>query len=673
MNTAARAYASLLLAATMIGCGDSEPKTTDTDAGTPADPDAGQEADAGDAAVAVDDSWTFFVYGHGDHTLSHSLLRDIAEMANAKLTNDVHVVVLADYDSSQTVSTMDDTKFPDGSEWLHITGSGADPVVVDTTPEQNLDDPAVLSAAIAKAFTLYPAGHHAVVLWDHGGSWRQGFGSDTQNGTVAEPTPMSPATVAKAVKAGMADAGLTKPLDLFSFDACLMAGTEVAWEFLDLADVYIGNAEIDYGDGWDYEAFLSYLALHPGDGAQSLGTAEVATWDAQHKAASANDIILRSHVALDTQKLLDFGDAYADFVDAWRAAGVGASSAARAAYFSLPPYLNQLSGPSSSPELRDVGQFLRQIAGGGDAALGTKAQAALDALKAAILKRSQGELRGMASQFGVHIELPLAANFPQKSYDDYRLKATEWIAQSGWDDALFDYANADDGKEPTVEASALAYTDGSGYEIDFSAPDADVAEVAGYLTVYESSADTVTMLGLIVKGAIEPAKPYAFDWDKAVTVITDSSGTAQLVAPFVWEDLGTTIGSLDSVPPLLAVQGLFSPQAGEVYDAVLLYQDGANTVETLTLIDPPVTFSLAEIVSDYPGSLFAPQFEQLSLADQTSDLVQGQPFALDAPSLAVGYAEGADGAYAILTNVTDVFGNTGTSVTQVDLPVPVQP
>ena len=42
-----------------------------------------------------------------------------------------------------------------------------------------------------------------------------------------------------------------------------MAGAEVAFEFSTLADVYIANAEIDYGDGWDYDGVLDPPVAQP--------------------------------------------------------------------------------------------------------------------------------------------------------------------------------------------------------------------------------------------------------------------------------------------------------------------------------------------------------------------------------------------------------------------------
>ncbi|HEX6766816.1 MAG TPA: hypothetical protein VF103_15080, partial [Polyangiaceae bacterium] len=74
-------------------------------------PDIG---DIGDDPVP-ERTWTIFVYGHGDHNLSYSLLSDLREMASADLGSDVNVLVLTDWDASQTIAGSDPPEnYPDG-------------------------------------------------------------------------------------------------------------------------------------------------------------------------------------------------------------------------------------------------------------------------------------------------------------------------------------------------------------------------------------------------------------------------------------------------------------------------------------------------------------------------------------------------------------------------------
>ena len=60
-----------------------------------------------------DSTWTVVVYGHGDHNLSPGLARDLDEMKAATLRDNVNVLVLADWNGSES-------GFASGGEWLRI-------------------------------------------------------------------------------------------------------------------------------------------------------------------------------------------------------------------------------------------------------------------------------------------------------------------------------------------------------------------------------------------------------------------------------------------------------------------------------------------------------------------------------------------------------------------------
>ena len=130
---------------------------------------------------AATQTWTIFVYGHGDHKLTGELADDITKMTAATLTSDVSIIVAADYNAA--LKDNNGVNYPTGTKWYSIT-SGAKTLIRDV-PEQNLDDPAILTEAVTYAFTHYPATHYGVIMWDHGGSWDRGFGGDTQDGTLS--------------------------------------------------------------------------------------------------------------------------------------------------------------------------------------------------------------------------------------------------------------------------------------------------------------------------------------------------------------------------------------------------------------------------------------------------------------------------------------------------------
>lgn len=639
------------------GAGGQDLPDLGNDIGDPADPGA----------------WTVFVYGHGDHNLSNTLVRDIVEMANAEISEQVRVIVLADFDSSQQIADSGET-FPVGAEWLRVTGGGEAPESLGVEAELDLDDPNVLASSISAAFTQFPAEHYALILWDHGGSWSGGFGGDSQNGQRAGE-PMSAPLVAQAIRAGLDDAQIER-VELFSFDTCLMAGAEVALEMQDLTEVYIANAELDYGDGWDYDAFLTHLSTHLQDSAEDLATMEVGFWDAHHKQASPNDTLLRSHIALRAYELGLLAAAVDDFVAAWLASDtLTGTELGRAGYFSLPPYMNQLEDAQAEPELRDLGQFLRKMTAVSDPVVAAAAQTALDALGHAMLRRSQGELRAAAGQVGLHVELPLAASLTPELMSAYEQLAPQWVEASGWGNALAVYSALNDQLAPTITTSIANGTNpdiANLPTITFGSSDGDVAEVEVNLgTIDASLPDDLILFGVIAQGAIDAGASYEVAWNGQLTNLPDGLNGTQPIFVRTWENVDSDAAGM-SLPPMLATFGLVDTSDGQQLLGALLFQDGDTETTLLTLLDPPVTLTLADVARDLPGTTFTPVLSTVSLLDESEAAVAGSPIPLDVSGLPLSFVPAAAGTYALLAVVTDVFGNFGGDAQLVEITTPIE-
>src|SRR5260370_26517242 len=145
INTTITRLSCAVLSYGMLACSGSD---------SPAKPgnsqDAGHDAPTNpDPDATHDTRWTIFVYGHADHNLAPSLDIDIAKMDNARLTPNVNVIVLADWDASRQRPSGE--HFPTGSHWIRIVGSGMPHETDEMLPEQNLNDPAVLKSAVTPA------------------------------------------------------------------------------------------------------------------------------------------------------------------------------------------------------------------------------------------------------------------------------------------------------------------------------------------------------------------------------------------------------------------------------------------------------------------------------------------------------------------------------------------
>ncbi len=622
------------------------------------------DAGPGDAGA---DSWTVFIYGSGDNNLSAGLFRDLAEMVSADLGSSVRLVVMADWDSTRTIPGTKE-RFPSGYFVYLLEGSEPTLEVVDSGAELSLDDPAVLSAGAAFAFTRYPAAHHGVILWDHGGAWSGGFGLDTQNGTTGGSS-MSAETLAAALNAGLRTAGLSgeRPLDFVSFDACLMAGAETIAAFSSLAKTFIGNAEIDYGDGWDYAATFTWLAQHSGATALELAAQEVAIWDAHHAAAGVNDALLRSHVALDLSKYPAFAQASKAFADA--VAAGHAADFSKAAYRSMPGYAKNVASQSTTT-LRDLGQIARSAAGSGLDAAAAGVSAAVKGMR---LGMSPGDYR--TGQDGVNVEANPARDLDPARLARYGGIAASWEAATGWGAALAAVVASADTLAPTVTGTATVPASPGPTappRVDFQVGDPDVmfAEVS-LAHQHPQHANVVLLDGYLNAAFIDPGR-YTFNWTGAQWSLLATPANV-LVSMEPWTSAVASDGSI--ALPIFAVRGHMEFSSGENLACALL-------VDAETLQAPAAVFELSGAsnlipLSDFydidPNVLFVPEMTAIDAASGKVSDWSGE-LGVHIPQsgiLQIQATPAPAGTYVILVSAYDHWANEALASFALTLSAPV--
>lgn len=593
-------------------------------------------------------TWTVFVYGHADHNLSYSLYRDIVEMNGATIGPKLTVIVAADWSAGRTLP--DGTPFPTGTEWYRIVGAGQEPVLLGTDAEVNSDDPANLQAAAEAVFAAYPADRYGVILWDHGGAWAGGFGGD-ENDTPDDPSDdghgMSAAEASAALTAGAAAATLpgTRPLEFVAFDTCLMAGNEVAFEFQELAKVYVADAEIDFGDGWDYTGAFTYLSNNPAATAQAFAANEVAYWDAQHAAAGMDDDKLRSHVAIDLALFSGYTSQWATLsAEMVASPTLDWYDVARAQFASEPGYGMTFDDPVRFADLRDAGQFLDALSGqSGDPAVAQAAQDATTALDAAVIASSSGSLRATSGQAGVHFEAPLPASWANRRAGYVSLS---WDAMTGWSSVLDVLSTQADTTGPVVVtalANAVDPTTASPPALTISSADADTAEGRVYLA--EAVGDYVLYYGIIGMGSMLPNTQYEFVWDGSIVGLADDV-TASEITLLPW---------IGGASPMYVAPGILSDGSASEQAYAILDSSTPTVSSVFLLTDGRIaTFD----VDDFRGLTFTP----VVLEATTGQWLTATPLTIpNVPnaSLEVYVAQAAPGEYGLLTSVVDVWGNVG--------------
>lgn len=225
--------------------------------------------------------WTFMVYMAGDNNLDGAALRDIAEMAKAGSTKDVHILVQLD--------RLDDRK----TRRFRISqGGGFMKDCIETFSETNTGDPQILYSFCKWALDNYPADRYALILWNHGSGWWEDAKSraagpagmkqrrplfrhnlpqthrsicydDTSDGDALDNREL------RVVLAGVC-ALLGRKIDLLGMDACLMNMVEVAYQLRDSVNILVGSEIEEPFDGWPYAEILTRLTARPRQDAAAL-------------------------------------------------------------------------------------------------------------------------------------------------------------------------------------------------------------------------------------------------------------------------------------------------------------------------------------------------------------------------------------------------------------------
>ncbi len=473
--------------------------------------------------------WTIFVYGHGDNDLSAQLIDAIEEMGQADLGTNVNVLVAADYcagnvcrdASTQVLDPARGKPITAGTQYLRIQGGGKKPILVAEAPEQNFDEPEVLRAWVARTFRDYPARRHAVFMNGHGGSWA-GFGWDRQDGTLDVTRGLEIEEMAHAIRSGMRDAGLPEGsrLDLLVFDACLMAGAEVLWQFRDLARVIIADAEVDASE-LGRAGILTLLSASPDVSTSHHAVMDLQSWEATHVDTDrASERLLRARGAFDMERFARFaGDmkALADLM--LRSHTLSWTEVARAHALTSPPYGAWTLEFASN--FLDAGQFLGLLATiRSDPEVAAAATKAQQSLRDATIRTSLGTLRAAAGQSALQI-----AGNRGESWDramQSRYSQLSWDREVGWGRVLsaLDAAGEDD--PPAFQAKVSSPKPGT-TRIEVTPTSEGVVDVIAFVARRDPDGNAYR-LGGIWNEQIAPGKTTSYAWDGKVPVLVGKDG-----------------------------------------------------------------------------------------------------------------------------------------------------
>lgn len=265
-------------------------KTTGFDLGNPRN-DPGRE-------------WTILVYMVGDNNLEAMALKDINEMEKG-IDGPVEIIVLIDrakgFDRSEgdwSDARIYRIRKDNDEKRIHSE-------LLAKLGELNMGTPDVLRDFLRSALATFPAKHHALILWDHGGGWQSHANDSDAPGQPQGEDYLTLPELHRALHEALAEVGIDK-LDLIGFDMCLMGQLETAAEMKDLARVMVASEALEPGDGWPYERVL------PEFGKGTRGVRNIAVSIVRHYGENYRDLNKESYTlsAIDLQRTDDVLDAF---------------------------------------------------------------------------------------------------------------------------------------------------------------------------------------------------------------------------------------------------------------------------------------------------------------------------------------------------------------------------
>ncbi len=389
-------------------------RVTDTVAAA-CDCDIGFIDDPTDGCIPDPDGnrWLVMVYLNADNNLEDNGYQDLAELAEAGSTRDVHVVVLFDSYGRDDGATRRLYMLPGG--WEEMAPQD----------EKNMGDWHTLADFGVWAVSTFPAKHHALIMWDHGDGWKHGpdnsatFKSfsrdDHSNGSKIS---IAQGELAQALSTITGE--LNKPLDLIGFDACLMGMWEVGYAASPYAQVMVAAEDVIPISGWAYHLFLPKLQNEPDSTAPRLGEWIVDTFFEATETPTTLSVLDLSALAALNEPINAFA---------------GALMANQQRYDELDRLRDESQGCYSDEHSRDLADFSRLLHDWSEPGLAQAAQALSAQLEEQVILHNRHS-SDRPGAYGMTLFFPRRASF---LHPDYRAEGATWSDATLWDNFIEDF------------------------------------------------------------------------------------------------------------------------------------------------------------------------------------------------------------------------------------------
>lgn len=354
---------------------------------------------------------TFLTFKALDNNLGMTLPMHLNTLEKAGSNTNVNALALVDdvgpNNTRRYYITQDGDANTITSPWTKAGRNG----------EMNTGSAAGLGAAMRWGFGTYPSQVRWLDVNNHGGGYYGIAQDDNADAIIRLPQ------LASALKHGTKG----KKLDLLTFDACLMATAEVAYELRDTAKVMVASEDSSYALGMNYDATLAALAKKPSTDPDDL----------------ARDLVLRAQrkgktVALFTISAIDLskGDRVAAAVDQLGRALTGAMPRHAAP---IKMSLNAVkafyvAGPDQSDfNHRDLNEVVDQLR---LRVQDPAVQAACQAVKGTLFNKGGAILLSRSAREEAKVARGLSIYLPTNGQVDPIYKDTSFAKATSWDEFL---------------------------------------------------------------------------------------------------------------------------------------------------------------------------------------------------------------------------------------------
>ena len=456
---------------------------------------------------------------------------------------------------------------------------------------------------------------------------------------------------------GMADAGLNgKKLEFLGIDACLMMGPESIHPVRDLARTYIACAEIDYGRGWNYQDFFTYLAANRSASIQDIARREVALWDAWHNVTTASpaERLSRSHAAIDLGQWKPFAEAYTTMVDAMKNdTALEWIEVARATWRDRPDYWSPIESGSQTPIYLDLGTLLQRWSSiTSSPSRASQAAGVRNLFGNVMLASAQGTMRKGSHQSGMQIEFASSRLYHDDAnrLADYRNTAWSQATRAG--DLLGAVLAHRDESKPQATFSLNEKSEQ--VEVVTYCSEIDVAD--GELRLYQHTTNgDFLAFGVLGHGEMIPNRAYGLNWQRDQLTVADKTAASPCYF-MVWVSAGAD--SIYAVPGYVGIDSRQIP-------VLLLVGSRDQTANQIVVTDD--NRSVTDVLR--AGWTFTPILYRVG--DEVKEELQTRLTVPDSGVLDLRYRRVDTGSYQFGSWVTDVWGNTGVQFTEsVIVPAP---